>query len=69
MKFILSIFSALDGVQRKTVNILIFGNSGQSKFYLQNLILTNFRESGKSMICLDPEIEYVDLTHNLGGIL
>lgn len=46
---------------------LILGNSGQGKSYLMKLLLTNFRESGKAMICLDVEAEYEDLTENLGG--
>lgn len=48
-------------------NVLILGNSGQGKSYLMKLVLTNMRESGKSIICLDPEAEYEDLTNNLGG--
>ncbi|MEG2080732.1 MAG: DUF87 domain-containing protein [Oscillospiraceae bacterium] len=48
-------------------NILILGNSGQGKSYLLKLILTGLRESGKSIICLDAEDEYEDLTNNLGG--
>ncbi len=52
---------------KTTSNILILGNSGQGKSYLMKLILTNIRESGKSIICLDPESEYVDLCANLGG--
>ena len=48
-------------------NVLILGNSGQGKSYLTKLLLTNFRESGKSIICLDPEGEYGELTENLGG--
>ena len=48
-------------------NILILGNSGQGKSYLLKLILINLRESGKSIICLDAEQEYEDLTNNLGG--
>ena len=48
-------------------NALILGNSGQGKSYLLKLILTNLREKGKSIISLDPETEYVDLTLNLGG--
>ena len=39
-------------------NALILGNSGQGKSYLLKLILTNIRESGKRIICLDPESEY-----------
>lgn len=48
-------------------NILILGNSGQGKSYLLKLLLTNIRESGKSVICLDPEAEYEELTNALGG--
>lgn len=52
---------------KTNANALILGNSGQGKSYLLKLILTNLRESGKSIICLDPETEYADLTKNLGG--
>lgn len=52
---------------KTTSNILILGNSGQGKSYLMKLILTNIRESSKSVIVLDPEHEYEDLCHNLGG--
>ncbi len=48
-------------------NILILGNSGQGKSYLMKLLLCNLRESGKSIICLDPESEYEELCNNLGG--
>ena len=48
-------------------NILILGNSGQGKSYLMKLLLCNLRESGKSIICLDPEHEYEELCENLGG--
>ena len=52
---------------KTNANVLILGNSGQGKSYLMKLVLTNMRESGKSIICLDPEAEYEDLTNNLGG--
>lgn len=52
---------------KTNANVLILGNSGQGKSYLMKLLLTNMRESGKSIICLDPEAEYEDLTNNLGG--
>jgi energy-coupling factor transporter ATP-binding protein EcfA2 len=52
---------------KTTSNILILGNSGQGKSYLLKLILTNIRESGKKIVCLDPEAEYEDLTKSLGG--
>ena len=47
--------------------ILILGNSGQGKSYLLKLILCNILESGKAVICLDPEHEFAELTENLGG--
>lgn len=52
---------------KTTSNILILGNSGQGKSYLLKLILTNLRESGKSVIVLDAEAEYMDLADSLGG--
>ena len=52
---------------KTTSNILILGNSGQGKSYLLKLLLTNLRESGKQIICLDPESEYEDLCNALGG--
>ena len=51
---------------KTNANILILGNSGQGKSYLLKLILCNILESGKSVLCLDPEHEYVDLAENLG---
>lgn len=52
---------------KTTSNILILGNSGQGKSYLLKLLLTNIRESGKRVICLDPEQEYGALCTALGG--
>lgn len=52
---------------KTTSNIHILGNSGQGKSYLLKLILTNIRESGKSVLCLDPESEYEEICSNLGG--
>ena len=52
---------------KTTSNVLILGNSGQGKSYLLKLILTNIRESGKAIICLDPESEYEELCSALGG--
>ena len=52
---------------KTTSNILILGNSGQGKSYLLKLLLTNIRESGKRVICLDPESEYEELSQALGG--
>lgn len=52
---------------KTTSCILILGNSGQGKSYLMKLLLTNLREAGKRLICLDAEAEYEELTENLGG--
>ena len=52
---------------KTTSNILILGNSGQGKSYLLKLLLVNLRESGKRIICLDPESEYQELSEALGG--
>ena len=52
---------------KTTSNVLILGNSGQGKSYLLKLILTNLRESGKRLICLDPESEYEEICAELGG--
>ena len=52
---------------KTTSNILILGNSGQGKSYLLKLVLVNLRESGKRIICLDPESEYQELCRELGG--
>lgn len=52
---------------KTNANILILGNSGQGKSYLLKLILCDLRESGMNVLCLDPEMEYEDLTNNLGG--
>ncbi len=48
-------------------NALILGNSGQGKSFLMKSLITNLRESGKAILCLDPEEEYRELTENLGG--
>ena len=52
---------------KTNANILILGNSGQGKSYLLKLILCNLREAGMNIICLDPEMEFEDLTNNLDG--
>lgn len=48
-------------------NILILGNSGQGKSFLLKGIVSNLRESGKSVILMDAEAEYQELTNALGG--
>lgn len=53
---------------KTNANILILGNSGQGKSYLLKLILCNLREQGFSLITLDPEHEYQELTENLNGV-
>jgi len=52
---------------KTNANILILGNSGQGKSYLLKLILCNMRQSGMHVLALDPEMEYEELTNNLGG--
>ncbi len=52
---------------KTTSNILVLGNSGQGKSYLLKLLLTNILETGKKVICLDPEEEYKELCEHLGG--
>ena len=52
---------------KTNANILILGNSGQGKSFLLKLILTNMRQSGMHVLALDPEMEYEELTLNLGG--
>lgn len=52
---------------KTTGSVLILGNSGQGKSFLLKLLLCNILESGKNIICLDPEHELVDLCRNLGG--
>ncbi len=46
---------------------LVIGNSGQGKSYLLKLLVINRRESGKSVLVLDPEEEYKEETEALGG--
>lgn len=53
---------------KTNANILILGNSGQGKSYLLKLLLVNLREQGFSLITLDPEHEYEELTNNLRGV-
>lgn len=49
-------------------NIVILGNAGEGKSFLLKLILTNLRESGFDILNIDPNVEYVELTNNLGGV-
>ena len=52
---------------KTNANVLILGNSGQGKSYLLKLLLCNILESGKGLVCLDPEQELEELCANLGG--
>jgi len=63
---ILADFDKREG-DKTNANILILGNSGQGKSYLLKLILTNLRECGKTVIALDAEAEYEELTRSMGG--
>ncbi len=48
-------------------SVLIIGNSGQGKSFLVKLLDTNRRLAGKTVLILDPDGEYRDLTNALGG--
>ena len=48
-------------------SVLILGNSGEGKSYLLKLLLCNLLESGKTVICLDPERELTRLCDKLDG--
>ena len=52
---------------KTNASMLILGNSGQGKSFLLKLLVCNLLESGKSVICLDPEHEMSELCGNLGG--
>ena len=52
---------------KTTGSALILGNSGMGKSYLLKLLVTNLRESGKSIIGLDAEGEMQTLAENNGG--
>ena len=52
---------------KTNASMLILGNSGQGKSFLLKLLVCNLLDSGKSVICLDPEHEMGELCANLGG--
>ena len=52
---------------KTTGSALILGNSGMGKSYLLKLLVTNLRESGKSIIGLDAEGEMQTLAQSNGG--
>ena len=64
-----SIITDLDrrASDKSNANTLILGSSGKGKSYLLKLLLCNILESGKKVTLLDPELEYQDITHQLGG--
>lgn len=51
---------------KTNASILILGNSGQGKSYLLKLCLLNILESGKNVLCLDPEHELEEMCETLG---
>lgn len=55
------------GPDKTNASVLILGNTGQGKSYLLKLLLCNLLEAGKTVLCLDPEHELVDLCAQLGG--
>ena len=52
---------------KTNASVLILGNSGEGKSFLLKLLLINCLESGKTVICLDPELELEPLCRELGG--
>ena len=52
---------------KTTGSVLVLGNSGQGKSFLQKLLICNTLESGKNVLCFDTEHELVDLCEKLGG--
>ena len=55
------------GPDKTNASVLILGNTGHGKSYLLKLLLCNLLEAGKTVLCLDPEHELVDLCAQLGG--
>lgn len=52
---------------KTNANVLVLGNSGMGKSHLLKLLMINMLESGKRIICLDPEDEYGEIVSSLGG--
>lgn len=50
-------------------SVLILGNSGEGKSYLLKLLICNLLESGKTVICLDPEQELALALRQAGRLL
>lgn len=48
-------------------NAMIIGKSGSGKSYFLKTLITNEWANGTRVILLDPEAEYLTLTHNLNG--
>lgn len=57
----------LRDVEHTNGSTLILGNSGEGKSYLMKILLTILREAGKTVMVMDPESEYRDLSIAMGG--
>ncbi len=53
--------------ERVNSNMAIIGKSGSGKSYATKTLLTNLAAENSKIFVLDPENEYMELAHNLGG--